>query len=89
MKKGLRTEGNDIKAIYIGRVYSDGSFGELIKLYNDENGIFQIEFLKGSDIAYSFLPNCTELLEILKDGIIGVSLEMIAEELLAKGYEKR
>ena len=40
MKKGLRTEGNNIKAIYIGRVYSDGSFGELIKLYNDENGIF-------------------------------------------------
>ena len=97
MKKGIKiktvnrnneTGTREVESLILGRVYGDCSFGGLIKLYNDESGTFQMKFLVGSDIASSFLPKCRELLEILEAGIIGVSLEMIAEELLQKGYEK-
>jgi hypothetical protein len=91
MRKGIRIEKecNEVKRVYIGKVYGDGSYGEFIKLYNDEIGFFQMQFLKGSDLAYTFLPKCTELLEILEQGIVGVSLETIAEELLKNGYEEQ
>ena len=96
--KGIRIEAEnrngegwewEVENIYLGRVYGDGSFGECIRLYIDSTNTFQMEFLKGSNLAYTFLPECTELLEILKDGITGVSLGMIAEELLDAGYEEK
>lgn len=71
----------------IGRIYDDGSFAEYIRLYHDQHNIFQMEFLKGSNLAYRFLPECTELLEILEmhDGIIGVTMDMLADELISRG----
>lgn len=95
MTKGIRIDAThrngeghtwNVKSLILGRVYEDGSFGSYIKLYTDRFGIFQMEFLRGSDLAYSFLPKCTEFLEILDRGIVGVSLGMIAEELLNRGY---
>lgn len=78
----------EVDHITLGKVYEDGSFGECLKLYTDQTNTFQIEFLKGSNIAYRFLPECTELLELLKIGITGVSLGMMAERLLESGYEE-
>ena len=75
MTKGIKIEATsrngegfswDVECLVLGKIYSDGSFGEYIKLYSNEVGIFQIEFLKGSDLAYSFLPKCTEFLDILQ-----------------------
>ncbi|MCD7777836.1 MAG: hypothetical protein LUH47_04960 [Clostridiales bacterium] len=97
MKKGIRIEAFnrngdvedwEVESITIGKIFSDRSFGKYIKLYADENNIFQMEFLKGSDQAYTFLPKCTELLEILESGITGTTLGMIAKELLNKGFEE-
>lgn len=98
MTKGIRIESKnrngegctwEVKSLILGKVYSDGSFGEYIKLYCDDIGIFQIKFLKGSDLAYGFLPECVEFLDILKKGIIGVNLGMMAEELLERGYVEK
>lgn len=75
-----------VDQLILGRIYPDGSFGKCIKLYTDENNTFQMKFLKGSDIAYTFLPECTELLNIMKDGIVGVNLGMMAEELMQQGW---
>lgn len=72
--------------IVIGQIYEDDSRNELIELYTDHNNKFCINFLTGSDIAYKFLPECTELLEILKDGIVGLSIKSVGEMLIEKGY---
>ena len=97
-KKGIRIESAsrngdgwewDVNNIILGKVYTDGSFGECLRLYTDKSNTFQMEFLKGSNIAYRFLPECTELLALLKEGIVGVSLGMIAESLLEAGYEEK
>lgn len=82
-KKAIQTMGNEA---YIGKMYDDMSFVPLIRLYNNEENIFQIEFLNGADMAYSFLPECTELLDILKDGIVGVSIKTISRMLLENHY---
>lgn len=96
--KGIRIEATsrngegwqwEVESIFLGRVYSDGSFSECIRLYTDDTNTFQMEFLKGSNIAYTFLPECTELLGMLEEGITGVSLGMMAEELLEAGYEEK
>lgn len=98
MTKGIRIDATyrngeghtwDVKSLILGRVYGDGSFGSYIKLYTDRFGIFQLEFLRGNDLAYSFLPTCVEFLEILEKGIVGVSLGTIAEELLNRGYVEK
>lgn len=72
--------------LVIGRVYSDKSIADLIELYTDHNNKFCINFLKGSDIAYKFLPECTELFDILKQGITGVTMADIGKELHKQGY---
>lgn len=73
--------------IIIGKVFNDGSFGEYIQLYVDETNIFQILFLKGSDLAYTFLPKCTELLDLLEEGMIWVSMKQIDKHLIEQGYQ--
>ena len=83
--KGLKNKKDNI---ILGKAFSDGSFAELISIFNDEDGILQIRFLKGGDIAYTFLPKCTELLEILNKGVVGASIGMIAEALVEKGYKE-
>lgn len=75
-----------MNSIVVGRIYNDDSCAELIELFTDSKNKFSINFLKNSDIAYSFLPECTEVLDILKKGIIGVTMKTIAEELIEKGY---
>lgn len=75
-----------VNQLILGRIYPDGSFGKCIKLYIDENNIFQMKFLKGNDIVYTFLPECTELLNIMKDGMVGVNLGMLAEEMMQHGW---
>ena len=84
MKKAVRLVGDDV---YLGRIYDDDSYADLLRLYHDDNGIFQIQFLKGSDIAYTFLAECTELINILRDGIIGVTNRNIAH-ILDKKFQK-
>ena len=86
MKKGIKENGNFTELI-IGQVYSDGSFGEYLRLYNDDKNTFQIEFLKGSDLAYTFLPKCTELLEIMEEGLVGLSFKDLYKELTECGYK--
>ena len=86
----IRREGEswtwNVKELILGRIYEDGSFGKCIRIYNDKNGIFQMEFLKGCDIAYTFLPECTELLDFMKEGIVGSTLGIIADYLMRKGW---
>ena len=72
--------------VYIGKIYNDNSIVELLKLYTDKNNIFQIEVLQGSDIAYRFLGECSELLDILKNGIVGMKIRMIGNSLIDNGY---
>lgn len=86
IKKGLIYNKKDNTRI-IGKVFNDGSFGEYIQLYVDETNTFQIRFLKGSDLAYTFLPKCTELLDLLEEGMIGVSMKQINEHLIEQGYQ--
>lgn len=78
----------DVEDLILGRLYKDGSFGKLIRLYTDDTNTFQMEFLKGSDVAYTFLPECTELLDMMKEGITGVSLGMMADELMQHGWKE-
>jgi hypothetical protein len=47
-----------------------------------------MEFLMGSDIAYTFLGECTELMSLLRDGICGMPLERLGKELIKRGYEQ-
>ena len=85
-QKYVRCRGNDA---YIGQIYKDGSHCDFLRLERDDFGIFQIRFLSGSDLAYSFLPECTELLEILKTGIVGLPINQISEILCEQyGYQK-
>ena len=84
LKKYIKLHGNEA---ILGRIFSDGSMEECIRLYVDINNIFQIEFLSGSNISYTFLPECTELLEILCEGIVGVSISIIGQELVRRGYK--
>ena len=84
-KKGIRVFKDEV---FIGKIYSDNSFAELVRLYVDKANIFQMEFLMGSDIAYTFLGECTELMSLLRDGICGVSLERLGKELIKRGYEQ-
>lgn len=83
--KGLKNKKDNI---ILGKVYSDGSFAELIKIYNEEDRTLQIKFLMGCDTAYTFLPKCNEFLEILNEGVVGVSMKMIAKILIDKGYKE-
>lgn len=78
----------EVEGLVLGRVYEDGSFAKLISLSIDERNTFQINFRRGSDLAYSFLPECAELLDIMKEGLTGRTLGMIAEELLNKGWKE-
>lgn len=73
--------------LILGKLYSDNSFQGLIELSADEYNIFQIKFLNGSDIAYTFLPECIEFLQILKEGIVGLSIVDLGEMLVKKGYK--
>ena len=84
MRKYVQLRGDEAN---LGRIYPDGSHAPCIRLL-EENGIFQIRFFAGSDIAYSFLPECTELLDILSHGIVGVTAKQIAEKLIELGYEE-
>lgn len=83
MKKTVRIIGNEV---YIGKIYSDNSKEELIKLYVDDNNIFQMEFLHGTNEAYTFLPECSELLNILSEGIVGVKTKDIGIMLKEHGF---
>ena len=84
-KKCIHLMGNEA---YLGRVYSDNSTGMFLHLYtNPMNNTFQIEFLQGCDRCYKFLPECTELLDILKEGIIGVSINELGQMLIRQGYK--
>ena len=86
----IRREGEswtwNVKELILGRIYQDNSFGKYIRIYNDETDTFQMEFLKGSDIAYTFLPECTELMDFMKEGIVGSSLGMLADYLMENGW---
>ena len=86
IKKGLIYNKQD-NTMIIGKVFNDGSFGEYIQLYVDETNTFQIRFLKGGDLAYTFLPKCTELLDLLEEGMIGVSMKQINKHLIEQGYQ--
>lgn len=85
MKKGIIVRNK--RSIVFGRLYDDGSFMDCFEAMTDDNNIFQIRFIRGNDRAYSFLPECKELLEILQDGVVGLTMETIADELINKcGY---
>lgn len=53
----------------------------LIRLHIDSNNIFQIEFLQGSNTSYAFLPELDKLMNLLKTGIVGMSMEDIENAL--------
>ncbi len=84
LKKCIHLVGNEV---YLGRLYSDKSTMMCLRLYtNPANNTFQIEFLQGADLCYRFLPECTELLDILKEGIIGRTINDIGLILIDKGF---
>lgn len=84
-RKCIHLTGNEA---YLGRVYSDNSTTMYLHLFtNPMNNTFQIEFLQGCDNCYKFLPQCTELLDILKQGIVGVSINEIGQMLIRQGYK--
>ena len=84
-KKCIHLQGNEL---YLGRVFSDNSTSIYLRLFtNPLNNTFQIEFLQGCNNCYKFLPACTELLDILKEGIIGVSINDIGQMLIEKGFK--
>lgn len=68
--------------LVFGKLYSDNSFLECFELYHDENLMFQIRFLYGGDCAYTFLPECDELMTIMREGVVGLSMENIADMLI-------
>lgn len=70
----------------LGWQYGDGSQKPLLRLYNDKNGVSQIEYLTGTNEAYGFLPSCAELLDILKNGIVGVPIKGVSQQLVQAGY---
>ena len=83
MNKFVRIVGNDV---YLGRIYSDNSRNEFIRLFVDKDNIFQMEFLHGTNEAYAFLPECTELFNILSEGIVGIKVKDIGIAMKEHGY---
>ena len=85
MKKFVRyVSANEI---ILGRVYDDGSRGEFIRLETNARNEFEIKFVVHSDIAYKFLPECAELMDVLKQGIVGMSMADMAVRLHSAGYD--
>ena len=86
MSKYVRFSGPDV---IIGKTFPDYSRCDMLRIFTDEHNVFNIKFMMSSDLAYTFLPECTELLEILKKGIVGVSVQDIGLALIEAGYERR
>lgn len=70
----------------MGYIFSDNSKAALLRLYTDEKGIFQMQFLKATGMAYGFLSDCPELIGLLKHGIIGIPIKHMAELLGELGF---
>jgi hypothetical protein len=82
--KFVRLEGSECVLGYISTI--DNSTSDYVRLYNDKHNIFQMEILNGSDRAYSFVANCTELFDILRDNFIGTTMSDIASRLADNNY---
>lgn len=83
MRKCVDVRGGEV---YIGKLYDDGSYTFFLRLYSDENGIFQMQWLRNSDEACEFLAGCNEVYDLLIGGLVGVKAEEIGDELVGKGY---
>lgn len=75
--------------ITIGKINDDKTCTPFINIFEFPRKGLQITFTQNTDTAYKFLPECTELLNILKNGIESMTMRDIAEKLIEKGYIKK
>lgn len=81
MRKGVNLD-NYNQRLIIQEVYSDNSLGKKFHIWFTCNQLT----LDVDAPAWKFFSTCTEIINIMKDDIIGVDLHIIKEELINCGY---
>jgi len=81
MKKGIKLD-NYNQRLTIQKVYNDNSLGKKFNIWLKDN---QLK-LEVDAPSWQFFTDCTELIDIMKDNIVGVDLLIIKEELINNGY---
>lgn len=81
MKKGIKFD-NYNQRLIIQKVYDDNSLGKEFYILLKDNFLK----LEVDASAWKFFGDCSEVINIMKDDIVGVDLNIIKEELINCGY---